>query len=293
MDKEKKKLIKVGAFLILFLIIENLVFYWVVTKKPKSEPFPLKAGQKSSLNPAATPSPSSSPAPSASPLRSPTPATSSPALLETHPDPKIPVPSETSQSPAQEDEDNLGLAFLMAILLNLLVVMVFCCLAFLAYRWSIRRKAVLLPPTDESPVPTPKTATQASEQAVGPKQKPLPTKIYVPKPLTPLTKRAPVHAVLIDEDPLIQSQWKTAAQAKQKELLTFQSIPDFMEKADEISLKTDIFIDFTLGTGLIGGPRSKRIFDAGFKRIFLTTSTQLNRTIPPWISMITSKRPPW
>ncbi len=290
MNQDQKKLVKAGLILLILFVIETIVFYRMTPRKVKTPHTPLKVIQKQVTHP----KPSTTPSPSASPstLISPDPF----AGLAANGTLESPNPSLSPQ-PLEEGEDDPDLDFLISFIFHLLGTLPFFLALFFGYRWLLRRKASSQEATENSSSdsessaePTRLSSTQGAPSKTKTDPKALPTTVYVRKESKPVNQ---VDAILIDEDPQVLATWLTAAQAKGKNLLTFHSVAEFMKSAPELSTQTDIFLAMKLGSGILGGSRSKRIFDAGFKRIFLTNSEPMTQSIPSWVSMIVSKSPPW
>lgn len=98
--------------------------------------------------------------------------------------------------------------------------------------------------------------------------------------------------VLIDDDELIRMSWQMAANKANIQVLLFQSIDEFLNVSHEISTDVEIYVDSNLSDGIKGEVESKKIFEQGFKKIYLATGYSKD-TIdkPEWIIEIIGKRP--
>ncbi len=284
MNQKQKKLVRLGLFLILLLVLENWIYHQLNPKKPKAPPARFKVNHKKSQKP----SPSPSPFASSSPL------SSTPTQAEQEEQSASPTPSPESGMEEIEEEPFDLAAFLMQVL-TFLGLAAFAAAAVLGYRWFL--SAFELPKESTNPLPNLALKAGPVTESKSSRKPPLdlPTQVFVKNPPTPeeTLPTQKVDAVLIDEDPQIHNQWATAAKTKNKNLLRFHSVADFIREAPKISVETDIFVDFELGGGVVGSLKSQILFEMGYKRIFLMTSGPITHMIPNWISMVVSKNPPW
>lgn len=96
--------------------------------------------------------------------------------------------------------------------------------------------------------------------------------------------------ILIDDDHLIHDIWKM--QVKQDAKLTcFDSVESFLTVSQKHHKDSFVFIDSSLGYGLKGEEESFKIFNEGFKRIVLTTGSNLFLK-KPWILTTIGKKFP-
>lgn len=124
----------------------------------------------------------------------------------------------------------------------------------------------------------------------------------IPKGMAPfvpikLSERDRVRwdAILIDDDPLVHALWKSDAKQKKKHVLLFFSAADFLQGADMVSEDTPIYVDSSLGSDLPGEQSAKRLYDRGFKELFLATGYPAKhfRESMPWLKGIVGKEPPF
>jgi signal transduction histidine kinase len=109
--------------------------------------------------------------------------------------------------------------------------------------------------------------------------------------LLPISISMP-DAVLIDDDPLVRLNWKTAAKAKGVELKTYSAAADFMA-AGFADTTLRIYIDSNLGDGVNGEEVARQLKDKGFLNIWLETGHGPEKfSHIPWLKVI-GKEPPW
>ncbi|MCM2351938.1 MAG: HAMP domain-containing histidine kinase [Bacteriovoracaceae bacterium] len=99
--------------------------------------------------------------------------------------------------------------------------------------------------------------------------------------------------VIIDDDKFIRKAWQMAAQRKDIKLYSYPSISDFLAASSIIPKDSPIYVDSDLGVEK-GEFESAKIFNIGFKSIFLSTSfDDIKLSEFPWLSGIASKKPPF
>jgi hypothetical protein len=113
-------------------------------------------------------------------------------------------------------------------------------------------------------------------------------------PAAPPKSSEGCDAVLIDDDPLVRRNWELSAAKAGVRIKTFSSAAEFMISAADLDRSTAVYVDSWLGNEEHGVEESKRIFDMGFRDIYLATgdvragagaSGHLKGTIgktPPW-----------
>ena len=100
------------------------------------------------------------------------------------------------------------------------------------------------------------------------------------------------HAILIDDDLFIHSLWKISSQ--EKNVVCFLSAELFLKEIEKYDFNTPLYIDSDLGDGHKGEEIAKKIYEIGFKDIYLATGYEPNAfPIMPWIKGIIGKEPPW
>lgn len=103
---------------------------------------------------------------------------------------------------------------------------------------------------------------------------------------------APKAAVLIDDDPLVRMNWRTAAKSGGVALRDFASAEEFFSAgvADKL---TPVYIDSDLGGGIKGEDIAVRLKAEGFTEICLETGyTAEQFGHIPWLK-VSGKEPPW
>ncbi len=98
--------------------------------------------------------------------------------------------------------------------------------------------------------------------------------------------------VLIDDDKMIQIDWFYYCEKESIPFKGFRSVEKFLEIAHTLDKETIIFIDSNLGQDIKGEVESEKIFNLGFKNIYLATGYQKEDIQKPhWILDIFSKGP--
>jgi signal transduction histidine kinase len=100
--------------------------------------------------------------------------------------------------------------------------------------------------------------------------------------------------VLIDDDKFNHKNWKLIAKIYKKNISTFFSPQDFFQSVDDFGEATKIYIDSNLGNGIKGEDVARKIYDMGFKEIYLTTGYDKSE-FPEmyWIKDVVNKTPPF
>lgn len=100
--------------------------------------------------------------------------------------------------------------------------------------------------------------------------------------------------VLIDNDPLIHKMWEMAAVKGNVSIRTYRTVQSFLDDCAQYSADVSIYIDSELDNDLRGEIESQKIYDKGFKNIYLASgSIDINIEDYPWIKDKKSKRPPF
>jgi len=102
--------------------------------------------------------------------------------------------------------------------------------------------------------------------------------------------------VLIDDDKFIRISWKNRAESSGVSFFAFESVEDFLNKLSNIPIESIIYIDSCLKDGVQGELEAKKIYENGFKEIYLATGynkSDFNLVELPWIKDIVSKTPPF
>lgn len=100
--------------------------------------------------------------------------------------------------------------------------------------------------------------------------------------------------ILIDNDFLVRKTWEFQAKKAEVNLNTFQSVDDFLNHSKDIDLEVFIYIDSELDDEKLGEIEAKKIFDEGFKKLYLATGKQFDSNkLPEYFLGIASKYPPF
>lgn len=101
-----------------------------------------------------------------------------------------------------------------------------------------------------------------------------------------------VAAILIDEDPLIRLSWQMRANDLKKEIATFSSASEMLEKHHLFPKETPVFVDSDLGNNIKGEYLDKHIHEIGFQNIYLATGYPADKFERlPWLKGIVGKEP--
>lgn len=100
--------------------------------------------------------------------------------------------------------------------------------------------------------------------------------------------------ILIDDKSVVRDTWQMGAKMADKRVATYSCVDEFMRDADIINKEVLVYIDSDLGGGERGEVLSEKIYNKGFKKIYLTTGFGKNDfTNIPWITDIVDKEPPF
>jgi hypothetical protein len=84
------------------------------------------------------------------------------------------------------------------------------------------------------------------------------------------------------------------AELKNKEILGFKTAEEFFNKISEIDFETKIYIDSNLGDNQKGEIISEKIYNFGFKNIYLCTGYDPSEFPKmPWLKGIIGKNSPF
>ncbi|KTC87671.1 sensor histidine kinase [Legionella drozanskii] len=123
----------------------------------------------------------------------------------------------------------------------------------------------------------------------------------IPKAYVPYTKIMPFsnnepqsNFVFIDDDEMMRTTWRFAAEDAKQTISTYSSFADFINEIDSYSKNTVIYIDSDLGNNVKGEECAKYLFDKGFTKVHLSTGHSKDQFKDmPWIKTIVSKEPPF
>jgi len=98
------------------------------------------------------------------------------------------------------------------------------------------------------------------------------------------------NLVFVDNDKYLRMGWVQAGKKKGIGVSAFNSVDSFLAASAELSRDTQIYIDSDLGNNIKGEVESEKIFQSGFKYIFLSTSMDgINLENYPWLMGSVSK----
>ena len=101
-----------------------------------------------------------------------------------------------------------------------------------------------------------------------------------------------IDAVVIDDKKNIRDWWSESGIDAGINCLTFSSVIEFLENISTIPHETPIYVDSRLENGVLGEIEAEKIFDEGFKTIYLQT-TEPPDELPSYIIRSRGKVPPW
>lgn len=119
-------------------------------------------------------------------------------------------------------------------------------------------------------------------------------KNYVPYIPIEKTSLASNHIILIDNDEMIRTMWTFAAEDRGLDISTYSSYSDFVVDFDKFHKDTPIYIDSNLGEQTKGEEYAKKLYDQGFKELYITTGYQrYSFNEMPWIKSVLGKDVPF
>jgi hypothetical protein len=97
---------------------------------------------------------------------------------------------------------------------------------------------------------------------------------------------------VIDDDKLVRLNWSSFCEKKGIPFREFSSVDSFLASADSIPKDAKIYIDSNLGDDIKGEIESEKIFNLGFKNLYLATGYGKEFIQKPdWILEVYSKSP--
>ncbi len=112
--------------------------------------------------------------------------------------------------------------------------------------------------------------------------------------LTPHADAQKFDAVLIDDEDLVHATWRITAKRDGKRVLLCKSFEEFFERSGALDRATAIYVDVSLGRGVRGEDVSKRVVDAGFANVYLSTGHRAEQFAHlAWLKGVVGKEPPW
>jgi len=98
--------------------------------------------------------------------------------------------------------------------------------------------------------------------------------------------------VLIDDDDLVHSTWKFYFKKKPEILYSYKTINEFLSVETKFDKNTIIVVDSNLENGIKGEIESEKIFNCGFKNLYVSTGMhELEVTDYHWIKGVFDKTP--
>lgn len=107
-----------------------------------------------------------------------------------------------------------------------------------------------------------------------------------------LNKKNNLQVVLIDDDDLVFMTWKFIADKENINLSYFKTIDSFLRESDYFSFDSLLFIDSNLQDGIKGEVESRKIYNKGFTRLYISTG-DASIEKPDWIINILNKEFPY
>jgi hypothetical protein len=97
--------------------------------------------------------------------------------------------------------------------------------------------------------------------------------------------------VLIDDDELVRATWGMAASVRHEWLAHFPDPDAFLSAA--IPKDLPIFVDYSLGGGVKGTDVVRRLYDQGYRKLYLTTGMPLSpASVPACVLKVVGKEYP-
>lgn len=104
--------------------------------------------------------------------------------------------------------------------------------------------------------------------------------------------KTPQMVVIIDDDKLVRINWSMFCKKNNINLKEFSTIDEFIDASSSIPKDSKIYIDSDLGNEIKGEVESERIFNMGYKNLYLATGHQKDEiNKPSWIIEVYSKGP--
>jgi len=114
--------------------------------------------------------------------------------------------------------------------------------------------------------------------------------------LVPVSVRSadrPARAVLLDDDMLVQMNWKLASKAAGVDFSAFETPEEFAAGLEGLPKDTPLYIDSELGGGVKGEEVAKDLRDRGYTDLTLSTGHSPEKFAAlAWLK-VAGKEPPW
>ncbi|MCC5792128.1 MAG: HAMP domain-containing histidine kinase [Legionellaceae bacterium] len=103
-----------------------------------------------------------------------------------------------------------------------------------------------------------------------------------------------LSSVLLDDSQLVLDTWQLRAAEKDINFHAFSNVDSFMNFIDSIDVNSKIYVDSDLGNGLKGEDVARKIYDQGYRNIYLATGFDSVKFGQPYfIKGIVGKAPPF
>ncbi|MDD5209471.1 MAG: ATP-binding protein [Elusimicrobiales bacterium] len=112
-------------------------------------------------------------------------------------------------------------------------------------------------------------------------------------PISVMTVKRPTRAVLLDDDMLVQMNWKLAAKSAGVEFSAYETPEELATGLEGLPKDTPLYIDSELGRGVKGEEVAGKLRGQGFTDLTLSTGHPPEHFQSlPWLK-VTGKEPPW
>jgi len=102
--------------------------------------------------------------------------------------------------------------------------------------------------------------------------------------------------ILIDDDKLVYLGWRLKASKIGLNIIHYYSVTDFLLGSEALDQNSTIYIDADLGNKVRGEIEAKKIFEAGFQKIYLVTGydkSEFDLEKLVWIKDVLTKDSPF
>ena len=98
--------------------------------------------------------------------------------------------------------------------------------------------------------------------------------------------------VFLDDNQALTMAWEMAAKNLGKEIVTFNTVSDFMNNFDKYDLSSVFYLDVELENGQKGSDVAKILYEKGYRNIYLATGYPKSHFGDvPWVKGIVGKEP--
>lgn len=108
-------------------------------------------------------------------------------------------------------------------------------------------------------------------------------------------KATELDLILIDDNRSLIKSWELAAKIAGKKIKTYNNPDNFLSCLSDFSEDTPIYVDYDLKIKLTGIELTKRLYEQGFKKLYLATGYEKSHFAEPipWLVDIVNKKPPF